>query len=161
MSLDPQFTSQLGFAFIVALMGALVGGAVRWSGTRRERRLRLTIDLYNEFHDPLFYHVRALAHEVLEKQGPMPAAYQVSTGEAREALASVVHFWEKAAQLLHVGALDEHLLRRFFAQYARWWDALLCTHKDALADPEWGASLRDIDWLFTRLKRGQRQGSRR
>lgn len=161
MPLDAQFISQLTFAFIVALMGALIGGLVRWSGSRRDRRLRLTVELYEEFHSPLFYHVRELAHETLEQNGPMPAAYEAAQGEAREAIASVVHFWEKAAQLTRVGALDERLMRRFFAQYARWWDALLCQRREALADPEWGHTLQDIDWLFARLKRGERQGSRR
>lgn len=161
MTIDAQFISQLTFAFIVALMGALIGGLVRWSGTSRDRRLRLTVELYEEFHNPLFYHVRELAHETLEQHGPMPAAYEASQGEAREAIASIVHFWEKAAQLLRIGALDETLMRRFFAQYARWWDELLCEKRDALKDEEWGATLRDIDWLFTRLKRGERQGRRR
>ncbi len=158
---DQQFFSQLAFAFLVALMGALIGGFVRWGGVRQDRRLKLTLDLYDEFHNPLFYHLRELAHETLERHGPMPAAYEIAQGDAREAVASIVHFWEKAAQLMRVGALDETLMRRFFAQYARWWDALLCTHQDALADPEWGASLRDINWLFARLKRGERQGRRR
>jgi len=161
MMIDPQLQSQLLLAFAGTLMGALFGGFVRWGGVRQDRRLKLTLELYNEFHDPLFYHVRALAHETLEQHGPLPLAYQAAEGEAREALASMVHFWEKAAQLTRIGALDEALMRRFFAQYARWWDELLCERKDALADPEWGATLRDIDWLFTRLKRGERQGRRR
>lgn len=161
MTLDPQLQSQLLLAFAGTLMGALFGGFVRWGGVRQDRRLKLSLELYNEFHDPLFYHVRALAHATLEQHGPLPAAYQAAQGEAREALASIVHFWEKAAQLLRIGALDEALMRRFFAQYARWWDELLCERKDALADPEWGATLRDIDWLFARLKRGERQGRRR
>jgi hypothetical protein len=161
MTIDAQFISQLVFAFIVALMGALIGGLVRWGGTRRDRRLKLTLDLYEEFHHPLFYHVRALAHETLERHGTLPVAYQAAEGEAREALASMVHFWEKAAQLLRIGALEEPLMRRFFAQYARWWDELLCHKREALNDEEWGATLRDIDWLFARLKRGERQGRRR
>jgi hypothetical protein len=161
MSLDPQLSSQLLLAFAGTLMGALFGGFVRWGGTTRERRLKLTLDLYNEFQDPLFYHVRELAHAALEQHGSLPAAYSAVDGEAREAVASMVHFWEKAAQLMRIGALDEALMRRFFAQYARWWDELLCEKRDALKDEEWGATLRDIDWLFTRLKRGERQGRRR
>jgi hypothetical protein len=161
MTIDAQFVSQLVFAFLVALMGALIGGLVRWGGTRRDRRLRLTLDLYNEFQSPLFYPLRELAHQTLEKHGSLPQAYEAAEGDAREAVASIVHFWEKVAQLMRIGALDEVLMRRFFAQYARWWDELLCTHKAALHDPEWGASLRDIDWLFARLKRGARQGRRR
>lgn len=161
MTIDAQFISQLVFAFIVALMGAVIGGLVRWGGTSRDRRLKLTLDLYDEFHNPLFYHVRALAHATLEQHGPLPGAYQAAQGEAREAVASIVHFWEKAAQLMRIGALDEALMRRFFAQYARWWDALLCEKREALTDEEWGATLRDIDWLFVRLKRGERQGRRR
>ncbi|MBY0564995.1 MAG: hypothetical protein K2P58_12515 [Hyphomonadaceae bacterium] len=159
--IDPQLSSQLLLAFAGALMGATFGGLARWTATRRDRRLRLTLELYNEFQHPQFYHVREVAHQALERNGAMPAAYQASEGEAREAVASMVHFWEKVAQLLRVGALDESLMRRFFAQYARWWDELLCGNAVALADPEWGATLRDIDWLFTRLKRGERQGRRR
>jgi hypothetical protein len=159
--IDPELQSQLLLAFAGTLMGALIGGLVRWGGTSRDRRLKLTLDLYDEFHNPMFYHVRALAHATLEQHGPLPAAYHVADGEAREAVASIVHFWEKAAQLMRIGALDEALMRRFFAQYARWWDELLCEKCEALKDEEWGATLRDIDWLFTRLKRGERQGRRR
>lgn len=157
----PQLLSQLWLAFVIALMGALVGGAVRWSGTRRERRLRLTLDLYNEFHSPLFNHVRIVAHGALAHAGPMPRAYAGAEGEARDAIASVVHFWEKVAQLLRVGALNERLARRFFGQYARWWSELLCDRSEALADPEWGQTLRDIQWLFARLRRTRREGARR
>ena len=159
--MDSQLTTQLLLAFAGALMGATFGGLARWTATRRDRRLRLTLDLYTEFHHPLFYHVREQAHEALAKHGALPAAYQESEGEAREAVASIVHFWEKAAQLLRVGALDERLLRRFFGQYARWWGELLCDRSDGLADAEWGATLSDINWLFERLKRGARVGSRR
>lgn len=159
--IDPQLTSQLLLALVGALMGATFGGFARWTATRNDRRLRLTLELYNEFQHPLFYHVREVAHAALEQNGPMPAAYEAAQGEAREAIASIIHFWEKAALLLRTRALDERLMRRFFAQYARWWDELLCEREGALADAEWGATLRDIDWLFTRLKRGARAGSRR
>ena len=160
MALDPQLASQLGLAFAGALMGALFGGFARWTQGSRERRLRLTLELYNEFHSPLFNHVRILAHEALA-HAPMPAAYAAAEGERREAIASIVHFWEKVAQLQQIGALDEKLLRRFFGQYARWWSELLCEKQAALADPEWGATLTDINLLFGRLKRTKREGSRR
>ena len=65
------------------------------------------------------------------------------------------------AEMLKIGALNEKLLRRFFGQYARWWSELLCEKREALADPEWGATLQDINWLFERLKRTKREGSRR
>ncbi|MBL8538292.1 MAG: hypothetical protein JNM59_12875 [Hyphomonadaceae bacterium] len=159
--MDPQLVSQLMLAFAGALMGATFGGVARWTGARNDRRLRLTLELYNEFQHPLFYHVREVAHAALERHGPVPAAYEAAQGEAREAIASIIHFWEKAAQLLKIGALDERLMRRFFAQYARWWDELLCNQESALADAEWGATLRDINWLFERLKRGERAGRRR
>jgi hypothetical protein len=159
--IDPQLSSQLLLAFAGALMGATFGGLARWTATRRDRRLRLTLDLYNEFHSPLFNHVRIVAHEAMANKGAMPAAYAAAEGEPREAIASIVHFWEKVAQLSRIGALDEHLLRRFFGQYARWWGELLCDKKEGLADAEWGATLSDINWLFERLKRGARAGSRR
>lgn len=161
MSLDPQLQTQLLLAFAGALMGATFGGFARWTGARNDRRLRLTLDLYNEFHSPLFNHVRITAHEALASARSMPEAYTSTAGERREAIASIVHFWEKVAQLLRVGALDEGLARRFFAQYARWWDELLCEKDGALADAEWGATLTEINWLFGRLKRGARAGSRR
>ena len=161
MNLDPQLASQLTLAFAGALMGALFGGLARWTGARRDRRLRLTLELYSEFHAPHFNHVRILAHQALSAGVAMPQAYAGAQGEAREAVSSIVHFWEKVAQLLHIGALNERLLRRFFGQYARWWSELLCDKREALADPEWGATLCDIDWLFARLKRGARAGSRR
>jgi len=159
--MDPQLASQLLLAFAGTLMGALFGGFVRWGGARRDRRLRLTIELYNEFHHPLFYPVRERAHDALEKHGYMPGAYEAAQGEDREAIASMVHFWEKAAQLLKIGALDEGLMRRFFTQYARWWDELLCARPEAFSDLEWGARLTDLIWLLTGLKRGQRLGRRR
>lgn len=161
MSIDPQLSSQLMLAFAGALTGALFGGFARWTQGRRERRLRLTLELYNEFHSPLFNHVRIIAHEAMAGVGAMPAAYAAAEGERREAIASIVHFWEKVAQLLRIGALDERLLRRFFGQYARWWSELLCDKREALADPEWGATLNDINWLFDRLRRTRREGSRR
>jgi hypothetical protein len=159
--MDPQLSSQLLLAFAGALMGATFGGVARWTATRRDRRLRLTLDLYNEFHSPLFNHVRIVAHEAMANKAAMPAAYAAAEGEPREAIASIVHFWEKVAQLSRIGALDERLLRRFFGQYARWWGELLCDKSEGLADPEWGATLTDINWLFERLKRGARAGSRR
>ena len=159
--MTPLLASQLFLAFVGATLGALFGGFARWAGARRDRRLRLTIDLYNEFHQPAFYHVRELAHATLERHGTVPVAYEAEQGEAREAIASVVHYWEKVAQLLRVDALDENLARRFFGQYARWWSELLCDKREALADPEWGATLSDIHWLFERLKRSARKGARR
>ena len=161
MNLDPQLSSQLMLAFVGALLGALFGGLARWSASRRERRLRLTLDLYSEFHSPMFNQLRIVAHEALAKGGAVPAAYLAAEGEERAALSTIVHFWEKVAQLLKIGALNENLLRRFFGQYARWWSELLCEKQAALADPEWGATLRDINWLFERLKRTKREGARR
>src|SRR5690606_39157004 len=75
MALDPQLTSQLALAFAGALMGALFGGFARWTGAHNDRRLRLTLDLYNEFHSPLFNHVRIAAHDALSGGASMPAAY--------------------------------------------------------------------------------------
>ncbi len=161
MIVDAQFTNQLLFSFLVALMGALVGGAVRWGGVRRERRLRLTLELYSEFHSPAFNHLRILAHGALDKAASMPRGYETASGEARDAVASVVHFWEKVALLTRAGAVEMSLARRFFGQYARWWSALLCERAGALDDPEWGATLRDIHWLFARLRTSTREGSRR
>lgn len=161
MSLDPQLTSQLMLAFVGALLGALFGGLARWTASRRERRLRLTLDLYSEFHSPEFNRLRIVAHEALAAGGAVPAAYASAEGDHRAALSTIVHFWEKVAQLLKIGALNETLLRRFFGQYARWWSELLCEKQTALADPEWGATLQDINWLFERLKRTKREGARR
>ena len=161
MVIGPHIYTQLALAFAGALMGALFGGFVRWGEIQRDRRLQLALDLYAEFHSPVFYHIRELAHKTLEQYGSMPAAYQAAQGEAREALASLVHFWEKAAQLVHIRAVDERLMRRFFGQYARWWSVLLCADQVALADSEWGVTLTDINWLFGRLKKSKREGSRR
>jgi hypothetical protein len=160
MSLDPQLASQLMLAFAGALMGALFGGFARWGAVRRERRLRLTLDLYSEFHSPAFNHLRILAHEALERAGRMPRAYATSAGEAREAIATVVHFWEKVALLAREHALDDRLLRRFLGQYARWWRPLLC-EAEAVGDPEWGRTLSDISWLFERIGREPHQGAPR
>jgi hypothetical protein len=161
LHLDPALAQSFIVVFAGALLGALFGGAARWSAARRERRLRLTLDLFAEFHSPAFNDIRIRAHEALTKAKSMPQAYASAEGEARSAIASIVHFWEKVALLSRSGALHERLLRRFFGQYARWWSELLCDKEPALADPEWGATLRDIDWLFQRLKRSQREGARR
>jgi len=142
---------QLLLTFCGALFGALLGGAVSWSRARRERRLKLTLDLYAEFHAPAFNHIRICAHEALIAANDMPAAYAAATGEAKDAIASIIHFWEKVALMLRVGALDGVLLRRFLGQYAGWWRATLC-ERGGLDDAEWGATLREIDWLFNRLK---------
>jgi|CXWL01.1.fsa_nt_gi hypothetical protein len=158
--IDPQLLSQLLLALAGALMGAFAGGAVYWTAAGRNQRLRTTLDLYAEFHSPQFNHVRIAAHAAMQGKS-MPAAYAAAEAEAREAISSVVHFWEKVAQLLHIRAVNERLLRRFFAQYARWWGELLCDRREALADPEWGATLADIEWLFQRLKREKGAGSRR
>jgi hypothetical protein len=159
--IDPQLASQLLLAFAGALMGALFGGFARWRGIRRERRLRMTLDLYSEFHSPGMNHLRILAHEALEQGGAMPAAYGAAHGEARDAVSSVVHFWEKTALLAHAGALDMKLLKRFLGQYALWWSPLICEKTGALTDPEWGSTLREIDWLFQRLKRAPKGQARR
>lgn len=161
MSFDATLASQLLLAFAGALMGAVLGGATRWSAMRGERRVRLTLDLYSEFHAPEFNHLRILAYEALERGGAMPATYATAEGEARDAVSSVVHYWEKVALLSRMGALDDRLLRRFLGQYARWWSPLLCEKSGALDHPEWGATLRDIHWLFERLKRTQREGARK
>jgi hypothetical protein len=160
MLIDAQLTSQLMLAFAGALMGALFGGLARERSAQRERRLRLTLELYSEFHSPAMNHIRILAHEALSKGGAMPGAYAAAEGEARDAVSSIVHFWEKTAALARVGAVDMKLMRRFLGQYARWWRPLLCENSAALADPEWGRTLSDIDWLFQRLKR-ERQGEAR
>lgn len=161
MAVDAALVSQLTLAFAGALMGALFGGVTRWTGAARDRRLRLTLELYAEFHAPPFNHLRIAAHEALGGGRGMPAAYAAADGEAREAIASIVHFWEKAAQLTRIGAVDARLMRRFFGQYARWWSELLCASEGALIDPEWGATLSDINWLFAQLKRTKREGARR
>ena len=161
MTLDPQIATQLLLAFASAVMGAALAGAVRWSSMRRDRRLRMTVDLYSEFHSPAFNHIRIVAHEALERGGPVPAAYEAAQGEAREAISSIVHFWEKVALLTRAHALESKLLRRFFGQYARWWSPLLCEPANARNDAEWGATLTDIQWLFEKLKRTKREGARR
>jgi hypothetical protein len=154
--------AQILLAFFSALFGAGLGGAVRWSGSRRERLLKLTIDLYAEWHTPAFTHVRITAHEALSRAKNLPDAYVTLQGEEREAVASVVHFWERVAVLLKSGAVEEALLRRFFGQYARWWNELLCERDPAtLDDPEWGQTLRDVRWLFNRLIKSRRLGARR
>lgn len=158
--MTPELATQLMIVFFGALLGALFGGIARWTGARRDRRLRLTLELYNEFHSPAFNHIRIIAHEALERGGPVPTAYATAQGEHRDAISSIVHFWEKVAQLLKIGALNETLLRRFFGQYARWWSELLC-RAGGLNDAEWGATLRDVHWLFERLKSGSREGARR
>ena len=153
--------SQLLLAFAGSLFGALLGGAVSWGRARRERRLKMTLDLYAEFCAPAFNHIRILAHAALEAAPDLPTAYATAQGETKEAVSSIVQFWEKAALLARAGALDAGLMARFFGQYARWWSELLCKPQ-ALEDSEWSQTLRDIDWLFRRLTRGnQRKGSRR
>jgi hypothetical protein len=155
-------TSQILLTFLGALFGAVLGGAVRWSGMHRERQLKLTIDLYSEFHAPPFMRIREHAHDVIEAAPSIAAAYENSAGEARESVASIVHFWERVALLMRAGAVDESLLRRFFGQYARWWNEILCERSPScLDDPEWGQSLREISWLFARLSKSRRLGSRR
>jgi hypothetical protein len=152
---------QLVLAFSGALFGALLGGAVSWTRARRERRLKLTLDLYAEFGAPEFNHIRLLAHDALSAAPDLPGAYAQATGEAREAIYSIVHFWEKGALLMRADAVDGALMARFFGQYARWWRELLC-RGEAAQDPEWGQTVQDIDWLFRRLTRNsQRKGSRR
>jgi hypothetical protein len=143
---------QLLLAFSGALFGALLGGAVSWSRARRERRLKLTLDLYAEFHTPVMNHVRIAAHEALAGRAGVPSAYASAQGEAKDSIASIVHFWEKVALLLRIQALDERLVRRFLGQYAVWWRDTLCNAR-ALEDAEWGATLREIDWLFARITR--------
>jgi hypothetical protein len=161
MNFEPTLISQLLLAFASAVMGAGIGGLARWSAARRDRRLRLTLDLYSEFHSPAFNELRIKAHAALASGGAVPAAYASADDEAKAAISSIVHFWEKTAQLLKIGALHERLLRQFFGQYARWWGELLCDRPQGLSDAEWGATLTDIQWLFERLKRAQRQGARR
>lgn len=152
---------QLVLAFSGALFGALLGGAVSWTRARRERRLNLTLALYAEFGAPEFNRIRIVAHDALTGAGDLPAAYAQATGEAREAIYSIVHFWEKAALLMRADAVDGALMARFFGQYARWWQDLLCRGA-AAQDPEWGQTVQDMDWLFRRLTRkGQGRGSRR
>ncbi len=100
MSLDAPLVSQLLLALAGALMGAFAGGAVYWTAAGRNQRLKLTLDLYAEFHSPQFNHVRIAAHAAMQG-APMPQAYASGAKrEAREAISSVVHFWEKVAQLL-------------------------------------------------------------
>ncbi|MDX2234120.1 MAG: hypothetical protein NW200_06450 [Hyphomonadaceae bacterium] len=152
---------QLVLAFSGALFGALLGGAVSWTRARRERRLKLTLDLYAEFGAPEFNRIRLIAHDALTGAPDLPTAYAQASGEAREAIYSIVHFWEKAALLTRADAVDGSLMARFFGQYARWWRDLLC-RAPAEDDPEWGQTVQDMDWLFRRLTRkDQRKGSRR
>jgi hypothetical protein len=160
VSLDPSLASQVLLAFVGAAVGALLGAATRWSAMRGERRVRLTLELFAEFHAPSFNHVRILAHEALTRAPGMPEAYEAAEGEAKDAVSSVVHYWEKVALLMRIRALDERLLTRFLGQYARWWSELLCVD-DSLDDPEWGATLKDISWAFERLKRNPRGKCRR
>ncbi|MBI1251870.1 MAG: hypothetical protein GC189_10390 [Alphaproteobacteria bacterium] len=159
MAIDAQAIWQVVLLFMGALAGALFGGVIRWSGTRRERRLRLTMDFYSEFHSPAFNHIRILAHDALQNAPSMPAAYAASSGETRDAIASIVHFWERVAVLMQEGALNPRLTRRFFAQYARWWSETLCD-KGGLDDPEWGRTLSDIHGLFRKLAHARPKGAR-
>ncbi len=143
--------SQLLLTFCGALFGALLGGAVSWSRAARERRLKLTLDLYAEFHAPTFNHLRIRAHEALLRGANMPSAYAMAEGEDKDAIASLIHFWEKVALLLRAGALDRPLLSRFLGQYAHWWREDLCTRPGDLDDPEWGYTLTEINRLFSRI----------
>ncbi len=162
MTLEPQLASQLLLAFAGAVMGAALGAATRWGAMRSDRRLRLTLDLYAEFHAPEFNQLRIAAYDALEQSGgAMPEAYARASGDTRAAVSSVVHYWEKVALLSRIGALDERLLRRFLGQYARWWSPLLCERVGALDHAEWGGTLSDIHWLFERLKRGAKRDGQR
>lgn len=153
-------TQQLVFAFFSALFGASLGGAVSWGNAHRERRIKLTLDLFAQFNSPDFNHIRILAYEALTHAESMPAAYARLKGEERDAVSSVVHYWERVSILMRTGALDNGLTRRFLGQYARSWSEVLCDKEAGLVDPEWGQTLRDVKWLFARLTRTSRLGSR-
>lgn len=159
--LYPQSASPYLLAFGSAVLGALLGAATRWSAARRERRLRMTLELYAEFHSPAFNHIRILAHAALSSGEGVPVVYNAAQGETREAISSVVHYWEKVAILAQMNAVQSGFIKRALGQYARWWSPLLCEPAAAREDAEWGASLRDIHALFEKLKRTKREGARR
>jgi len=142
------------------LAGALIGGAVTllvgWLNNRRERRLNLTLALFAEFHSPTFNQIRIRAYEVLQRgrAQTFDVTYEASSLEERADLSSILHFFEKVALLMKAGAVDPRLMARFLRQYAAWWRPLLCPAGSAAFNhPEWGATLRDVDWLFARLGR--------
>lgn len=139
-----------------ALLGGLVTLAVGWLNSRRERRLNLTLALFSEFHSPAFNEIRIRAYEVLRRGGnqTFDVTYEAASLEERADLSSILHFFEKVALLMRAGAVDPRLMARFMRQYAAWWQPLLCpTGTPAFQHLEWGATLRDVDWLFTQLGR--------
>jgi hypothetical protein len=72
--------------------------------------------------------------------------------EARQALSSILHYFEKVALLMRAGAVDRRLIQRFLRQYVGWWRPLLCpAGSSAFSHPEWGETLRDVEWLFSKL----------
>jgi hypothetical protein len=142
------------------LAGALFGGfvtlAVGWLNSRRERRLNLTLALFSEFHSPQFNQIRIRAYEVLNRSltEPFYVTYEAASLAERADLSSILHFFEKVALLMKSGAVEPRLMRRFLRQYAAWWQPLLCpAGSPAFQHPEWGATLRDVDWLFAQLRR--------
>lgn len=152
---------QLALGVAGSLFGALLGGALSWGRAMHERRLSLTLALYSEFHAPAFNHIRILAHRALESAPDMPAAYARSLGEEKDAVSSLVHFWEKVAVLKQSGALERRLLARLFGQYARWWRELLCRGAGA-QDDEWGQTLKDIDRALAQIiRQDTRKGARK
>lgn len=139
-----------------ALFGGLVTLAVGWLNSRRERRLNLTLSLFSEFHSPAFNQIRIRAYEVLQRglTQPFDVTYEAASLEERADLSSILHFFEKVALLMKSGAVEPRLMRRFLRQYAAWWQPLLCpVGSPAFQHPEWGATLQDVDWLFTQLGR--------
>jgi hypothetical protein len=148
--LSQVFTTALG-----ALFGALFGGAVSWGNARRERRITLTLSLFGEFHSPAFNDLRIRAHEALSRSGkPLPLAYAEAHPTDKQAIYSIMHYFERVALLRRTGVLDDRLLKRFMHQYAKFWRPLLCGPEDLrIEDPEWGETLREIDRLFARIGR--------
>jgi hypothetical protein len=138
-----------------ALLGGLVTLGVGWLNNRRERRLNTSLALFAEFHSPGFNAIRIQAYDVLERSRgrSFDAVYEAASLDERAALSSILHYFEKVALLLKFGAVDRRLITRFLRQYANWWRLLLCPDGSAaFSHPEWGATLRDVDWLFGQLK---------
>ncbi len=146
--------SGLGGTLLGTLFGGLVTMAVGWLNNRRERRLNVTLALFSEFHSPPFNAIRIRAYDLLERAagGPFDAIYDAASLEDRHALSSILHYFEKVALLMRAGAVDGRLIKRFLRQYVAWWRPLLCPpESSALTHPEWGETLRDLDWLFSKL----------
>lgn len=153
LTLSP-LASGLGGTAIGTLFGGLVTMAVGWLSSRRERRLNLTLALFSEFHSPAFNTIRIRAYDVLERSGgaAFDVTYEKADLDQRQALSSILHYFEKVALLMRSGAVDRRLIKRFLRQYVGWWRPLLCPEgSPAMAHPEWGETLRDVAWLFSKM----------